>query len=179
MGFFEINRGESILFFFGLEYTHDKWYIFTIFYKLFLVCKIIFISVSGIGNWVIERIFFFQNWGIFLKDDIFPIIGDEYRMVFFYNLEKMTALEWDFFYEGEGIESQSYDAHPRKCSWSSNTPNSVDIMSIYEVMYMLGKAIIVFPFWCCRSMSNFDNFANVDDEEMNIFGERINKKNHF
>ena len=61
-----------------------------------------------------------------------------------FTIEKMTALEWTF-YEGESIEGQSHwCVSSRKCSWSSNTPNSVDIMSIYEVMYMLGKNIIVF-----------------------------------
>jgi hypothetical protein len=91
------------------------------------------------------------------------------------DFEEVAAFEGDFFHHRKGIECESYNTHSRKCTGSNDTPNRVDIVSKNESVYFLWKCIIVFSFWYCRSMSNF---AIFDDEESDIFGNRIDKKIH-
>lgn len=87
----------------------------------------------------------------------------------------MTPFEGDVFDHGNGVQGESNNTHPSKGSWSNDTPNRVDIVSIYTIIYRLRKGIVIFYFRYCRSMSNF---AIFDNEYFDIFGNGIDKKYH-
>ncbi len=88
---FKIYRVESIDRFLPSENPLYRVEIIAIFYENFVICKIIFLTMAGIGSW-----WYIANFDKFCFamsdiDDIFPIVGFQDRMCAGDHVEEMTS----------------------------------------------------------------------------------------
>ncbi len=175
MWFFEVNRSYSIQVFQRGKYFYYLCPVFSIFYKNFIICKIIFLTIATIyATW--NHFFGYQTPGlILLGHNILMLIGSKNPCSMVNQLKKMTSLHSNPTTQNKRRKGQWDDPHTGKRAWSYYHPDFIYLMSIYKFYERI---------WKMREVISLGNHLTLkksfiwEKRKYNLWKKRIDKKNH-
>lgn len=141
MRFFEINRNKHRYSWKLCKYGFYFPPVFSIFYVVFIFCKINFLTISYIGSR--SELVLMHEYDLTTSgscDILFSIRLKEGDSIF-YEFKKMTSLHLDSETQYQCRECQCDDAHTSEWSWSDDTPYLLWFFWIHHLEEDLRKCI--------------------------------------
>ena len=145
----------------------------TILYQDFCICKINLLTIADIGARR-YKIFLYELWiAIFVTDNIFSIIGSQYRIVAVDHVEEVTSLQLHSSCELQSIARESDDAHSSEGSWTTDTPELSYFFSRHYIDEHIWKWWEIISLWYSELLLKY---SFINESERDVCGDGIDEK---